>query len=229
MIRSMFEPHISLAREPDGEYTLHTVTLTPNTCYGAGRAERGVPPEVRLLPEVESILLHITHRRGRCLQAPKPVRHHLRDLKLGASHGKTTLTAFAMVGDHVVGSASLDVSQLGNVHSGGGGDVAPIDTSDWYAWIDQMPPGPPSFHVRGVVTMPTPGYAVQLQPAAPQGINPKDLILDLKIERLPGVWPQVVTTFEARYDQADLALVYESALIRLPDGSALPLKVETVF
>lgn len=227
-MRTMFEPNLVLAREPDGQYTLHAVTITPNSCYGAGRAERGVPPTVRILPEVESVLLHLTHRGGRCMQVLKPVRHHLANLDLGPSHGKTTLTAWAMVDDRVVGSASLDVSSLGGVQPGDGKDM-PLDTSDWYAWVNAMPPGPARFHVTGVVTMPTPGYDVKLAPAEPQGFNPRDLILELSIARRPGLWPQVVTAIPVRFDIDPYGDEYDSVLVRLPDGSGIPLRVERAF
>jgi hypothetical protein len=232
-MKNLFEPHIVLSRERDGEYTLHAVTFTPNTCYSGGKAERGVPPTVRLLPEVEPVLLHIKHHKGRCLQVPKPVRHCLGDLKLGAKAGKTTLTVFAMVGDAVVGSSSLDVSQLGRIEEGPGKDPPmPIDTSDWHAWVSRMPgPAGPSssLYVTGVVTVPTPGYEVRLVPAAPQGINPRDLILDLQLTRKPGVWIQVVTQIPVRYEAADGAGRYDTVLVRLADGSGIQLDIQEVY
>jgi hypothetical protein len=229
-MKTLFEPHLVLSREPDGEYTLHAVTVTPNGCYGAGRAERGVPPNVRLVHEVEPVLLHITHRDGFCTQALKPVRHCLADLALGQAAGKTTLTAFAMVDGKIVGSSSIDVSQLGRVEVGQGKDKpTPIDVSDFYAWVDKMPPGPASFHVAGIVTMPTPGYDVSLVYASPQGINPRDLILDLQIRRRPGVWPQVVTPIPVRYDVETGASNYTSVLVRLPDGTGITLQVDEIY
>lgn len=229
MIKSLFEPHLILAREPDGDYTLHATTITPNTWYSAGRAELGAPSNIRLLPEVVSVMLHLRQHGGRCLQVLKPVRHYLPDLKLGPSNGKTTLTAFAMLDLHVVGSASLDVSNLGSVHPGPGKDpTAPIDASDWYAWVNRQPPGPASFHVTGTVTTPTPGYETKLVEATPQGINPRDLILDLVVNKLPGIWPQHVTQVPVRFDQSPLKVDYESVLVRISDGSSVQIKVETV-
>lgn len=228
MIKSMFEPYLTLAREPDDEYTLHAVTIAPSSSYSAGRAQLGVPPMVRLVAEVESVLLNLRHHDGHCLQVPKPVRHHLGDLKLGPKHGKTTLTAFVMLGMELLGSASLDVSNLGSVFPGPGKDpTVPIDTSEWYAWISRMPPGPASFHVSGTVTMPTPGYDVRLVEAAPQGINPKDLILDLVIKKLPGIWPQHVASIPVRFDQTPLKVDYDSVLVRISSGTSIPIKVET--
>ena len=230
MIKSTFEPHLDLAREPDGEYTLNAVTLVPNGGYAAGRAERGVPPNVRMLPEVESVLLHLRHHGGPTHQALTLVRHHLADLKLGPSHGKTMLTAFVMIDNHVVGSASLDASSLGNVQPGHGKDaLMPIGTLDWYAWLNRMPPGPASLHVTGIAIMPTPGYDVSLVEATPQGINPKDLILDLVISKKPGRWPQHVAQIPVRFDRSPAQVDYESVLVRLSDGSGTPIKVDTVF
>ncbi|MCC6552120.1 MAG: hypothetical protein IT372_03735 [Polyangiaceae bacterium] len=225
-MKAIFEPQTILTVEPDGEYTLHAVTPTPNTCYSAGPAEAAPPPSVRLLPEVQPVILRIKHRGGRCLQVLKPVRHSLPNLKLGAAAGKTTLTVFAMVGDAIVGSSSLDVSQLGRIEVGGGKD-RPIDTSDWYAWVDLMPGSTQSLHVKGVVTMGTPGYALRLAPAAPQGVNPRDLILDLHITALPGTWPQVVTAIPVSYER-ESGGGYASVLVRLPDGSGIPLEVDRV-
>jgi hypothetical protein len=47
----MFKPDLSLAREPDGEFTLHAVTLTPNSCFSSGFASDGAPPGYSTIPE----------------------------------------------------------------------------------------------------------------------------------------------------------------------------------
>lgn len=221
----MFSPNLTLSVEPDDEFTLHAVTLTPNGCYSAGRAEPGVPPNVRLLPEVFSVLLPLRVRKGPCLMVLTPVRHRLRNLALGDQHGKTVVTAFVMHGEQVLGSASIPVSSTHEQPSGS----LPLDSMDWYAWWNRMPPGPASFHVTGTVVMPTPGYDVRLEPASPQGINPKDLILDLKISARPGMWPQVVTNMSVRYDQEPFKGQYESVLIRLPSGEGIQLEVDEAF
>jgi hypothetical protein len=83
--------------------------------------------------------------------------------------------------------------------------------------------------VTGTVVLPTPGYDVQLVPASPQGINPRDFIMDLKITARPGVWPQVVTSMSVRYDVPKYQGQYESVLVRLPNGEAIQLEVEETF
>jgi hypothetical protein len=219
----MFQPHLRLFVEPDGEFTLIALTLTPNTWYSSGRAELAVPPSVRLAPEVESVLLHIRTRKGICVPMLRPVRHRLRNLKLGAKHGKTSVMAFAMVDGNIVGSASIPVDTTTPKPSVG------VETSDWYAWVNAMPPGPHSFHVTGVVYAPTPGHEASLTMASPQGINPRDLILDLQLKTLSGMWPEVVTPISVRYDIPDYSGNYESVLIREPDGDAVQIPVETAF
>lgn len=220
----MFQPSLQLAVEPDGEYTLHAVTIAPNSGYSAGRARPGVPPNVRLIPEAFGVLLEIRVRRGPALQVLTPIRHRLRNLKLGPSFGKTSVVAFAMLGGRVVGSASLPV----NPTHQGPKDPVTVDTSDWYAWLNKMPPGPPSFHVTGVVHLPTPGYEVRLVPATPQGTNPDNLILDLQVTPLPGFWPQVITQVSVRYDEDRARVLYETVLVREPDGDALEIDVDDV-
>jgi hypothetical protein len=220
----IFRPNLQLSVEPDGEYTLDAVTITPNSGYSAGRARPGVPPNVRLTPETFPVLLEIRARHGRVLQVLTPVRHHLRNLKLGLKAGKTSVLAFAMLGDRVLGSASIPV---GPAHECPKHPVT-LDSHDWHAWINRMPPGPASFHVTGVAVLPTPGFEVSLVAASPQGINPADLILDLKVTPLPGAWPQHVTSMSARYDQSPASVAYQSVLIREPDGETLQVPVEEV-
>jgi hypothetical protein len=221
-----FEPQLKLTREPDGEFTLHAVTLTPNSCYSAGRAQIAPPPNVLLLPEVQPVLLHVRVRKGPCLQVVTPVRHRVHDLKLGPRHGKTSVVAFVMLQDAIAGSASLRVDEPCTHQNP---DPKPVYTSDWYAWRNRMPPGPASFHVTGVVQVPHPGYEAHLAPASPQGINPRELILTLVLTEHPGFWPQVVTTLNVRHDEAPAAIDYDGVLIRIPNSEAVHLDVDEVF
>jgi hypothetical protein len=227
-MKEVFQPQLQLEREPDGEYTLHAVTLCPSSAYSAGRAHQGIPPTVRLIPETFSVLLELRVRGGRARQVLTPVRHRLRNLKLGPEQGKTMVTAFAMLRGDVVGSASLPVQAT---HECPGKDPPVVDTADWYAWLDRMPVGPGAFHVTGVVYLPSPGYEAMLVRAVPQGINPRELILDLKLTERPGIWPQVITPTSVRLDEELPAapVEYTGVLIREPDGDAVHLGVETVW
>jgi hypothetical protein len=221
----IFQPNLLLSVEPDGQYTLDAVTLAPNSGYSAGRAWHGVPPNIRITEEAYPVLLDIHARGGKALQVLTSVRHHLRNLKLGPKHGKTALLAFAMVRGQVVGSESIAV---GPVPERPRKEPVVVDTGDWYAWLNKLPPGPASLHVSGVVYLPTPGYDVCLVPHVPQGINPVELILDLQVTPRTGFWPQVVTPVNVRYDQRPALVDYKGVLVREPDGDLVHFDVEEV-
>jgi hypothetical protein len=106
--------------------------------------------------------------------------------------------------------------------------AAILGTSDWYAWLNKMPPGPASFHVTGVVTVLTPGYDVRLLRSSPQGSDPLELLLDLAVTGLPGTWPRQATHVSVRYD-ADAAVSYNKVRIRWPGGTPVSLEVEVVY
>ena len=72
--------------------------------------------------------------------------------------------------------------------------------SAWKAWIDAMPPGR-RLHVKGKCVYPTAGWAITLEKAVPQGVNPAVLILN-RIAKVPqGPAAQQQTTYEPTYDQ----------------------------
>ena len=50
--------------------------------------------------------------------------------------------------------------------------------NDWEAFHDQMPPGPATLRVTATCTCP-PGRTLELRKKEPQGINPRDLLLEL--------------------------------------------------
>lgn len=77
-----------------------------------------------------------------------------------------------------------------------------------------QPPGPFSLHVRARISVPTPGYRAYLKPAVPQGINPKILILDVVLEKLPGIWPQHVVDIDALYDDRHYQREYSDVTVR---------------
>ena len=72
-------------------------------------------------------------------------------------------------------------------------EPAPSPTCQWSAVHDFMPPTPARLRVNGTCDMPTPGYTLTLNRAVPQGINPRILLLHLKIEPPTGMVIQVIT------------------------------------
>jgi hypothetical protein len=93
----------------------------------------------------------------------------------------------------------------------------------WKAWATKEPPG--ALSVAGVVVAPSPGHVAVLEPAVPQGINPRILILDLKLLPLPGIWPPVLTPIPAVYSKTPYKGEYDSVTVRFPDGSSVDLRV----
>jgi hypothetical protein len=91
------------------------------------------------------------------------------------------------------------------------------ECSNWSAWRNREPGGPMSLLVTGECKFPDDRYQVELRRRELQGINPKDLLLELIVTEKRG-WTEPVeeTTLEARYEeQTDFE--YETVTI-LPDG-----------
>ncbi len=86
-----------------------------------------------------------------------------------------------------------------------------------------MPGGPATLIVSGVCKFPDDRYKVVLRRREPQGINPKDLLLELIVTEERG-WTEPVEEIklEARYEeQTDFE--YDTVTI-LPDGAVIPVK-----
>lgn len=93
------------------------------------------------------------------------------------------------------------------------------DCRNWSAWHDHQPPGPQTLHVHGECEFPTEGYTVELRKHEPQGINPRDLLLDLIVYEPSGVVAQVITVEEVRYTE-ETDFEYDTVTI-LPDGPSI--------
>ena len=78
---------------------------------------------------------------------------------------------------------------------------AGVKTYDWYAWNNLMPPRPDDFHIVGMVDLPNPGVVAELVERVPQGINPSILLLNLILFQRPGMWIQVVTPRQVKFDK----------------------------
>ena len=65
-----------------------------------------------------------------------------------------------------------------------------METRNWYAWINTMPPKPDDFHIIGEVFVGNPGVEALLTPKQPQGINPRIFLLDLHLIQKPECGPK---------------------------------------
>lgn len=73
---------------------------------------------------------------------------------------------------------------------------------DFEAWHDTMPGTEPTVHVHGYVDTPTDGWSARLEYAEPQGINPRVLELELKVEEPEGAAPDVLSELEVKFERA---------------------------
>lgn len=93
---------------------------------------------------------------------------------------------------------------------------------DWTAVHDRRPPGPSVLTVRGNCTFNTAGYAVELRRREPQGINPRDLLLDRIVQPPTGPVAQVVTDVEVNYSE-ETEFDYDTVTVS-PDGPSVPVE-----
>jgi hypothetical protein len=103
-----------------------------------------------------------------------------------------------------------------------------VETRDWYAWNDTMPPKPDSFHVVGEVRVANPGVEVELVPRHPQGKSSKTLLLDLVLVQRPGMWPQIMTWKQARYDKVLVGSGYKNVEVYCGDDVIAKIRVDDV-
>ncbi len=88
-----------------------------------------------------------------------------------------------------------------------------LGSHDWTASHDHMPGKPHTLRVDGKVDYPTPGYRAWLEPAEPQGINPRILEMELR-EVAPGdPQNQVVTPADVHYEDVTVS-EYDQVHIR---------------
>ncbi len=91
-------------------------------------------------------------------------------------------------------------------------------------WHDHEPPGPARLNVRGACEFPTAGFSVELRRREPQGINPKDLLLEKVVHAPIGPAATVLTKVDVEYRE-ETDFEYDSVTI-LPDG--FTVRVEEV-
>jgi hypothetical protein len=90
---------------------------------------------------------------------------------------------------------------------------------DWKARLDAAPGKAPTLYLTGTCDLPTPGHRIELIRKAPQGFNPRDLLLDKVITPPTGVVAQVITPVEVRYEEKT-DFIYDTVTI-LPDGATI--------
>lgn len=103
-----------------------------------------------------------------------------------------------------------------------------VETRDWAAWNDLMPPKPDFVHVIGEVQVGNPGVDVELVPRPKQGKSKSTLLLDLLLIQRPGIWPQVVTWKQAHYRRILTGSGYKKVEIYCGDEVVATIDVQDV-
>lgn len=103
-----------------------------------------------------------------------------------------------------------------------------VETRDWYAWTNLMPPPPDELHVVGEVLVANPGVVPSLVPRRPPAKGKKTLQLDLVLVQQPGIWPQVLTWKPVRYDKVLLGKGPDTIEIFCGDEKIATIPVQDV-
>ncbi len=83
-----------------------------------------------------------------------------------------------------------------------------VQTRNWYAWNNRMPPPPDELNVVGQVYVGNPGVDPLLTVRSGSAPGSPALELDLWLCQKPGIWPMVMTWKEVRYSEVLTAGAY---------------------
>lgn len=229
------EPVLSLTvNSGQGTYSLDAVVFVPNSCYFGNGAVRGIPIGISVTPETESVMLYLGRDVGRmCTQVVTPVRFQLPGIPM--SFGKSRLTAFVIMDGVVVAASSIAVpsgneQELATLAA----LAAPQKSGAWIGpgevggWINRMPPGPASIHVRVGMWAPTSGYSYHLTLVGPFGFTGRTLLCDLVAIPPTGRVLQVLSHTVVPADtQLGAPENYDSVLVRF-EGSMAGGRISTI-
>jgi hypothetical protein len=93
-----------------------------------------------------------------------------------------------------------DMSQLKLAPSAAAKSGAWIGWGEVSGWINRMPPGPPTIHVRVGMWAPTSGYKYQLKAIGPFGFTGLTLLCEMKAIRPSGIVLELITHSIVKHD-----------------------------
>jgi hypothetical protein len=163
---------------------------------------------------ISIFLTHITPER---VESKSPQRLN-ESVDLGALEAGHYVVTFYTRGDAAEGT-DFKPSKAVILYAHGEDDaqLPPDHSHDWHAWVNAMPPGPSALHVSGTVTVPDGNKVVKLVRAAPQGFNPRILILDLEMHDASASTSSD-TEVKVHYSEAAGVDSFDSIHIRFPNG-----------
>ncbi len=103
-----------------------------------------------------------------------------------------------------------------------------METHGWYAWVNRTLSGSASFHLHGLVSAPTPGYAAELRAVETQDSDPDELVFELRLRELPGSWPDVEMPIVVRHDRHPYKGHCAGVLVRVADADTVWIPVAQV-
>lgn len=151
-----------------------------------------------------------------------------------AGDGSAVSAAFEAVAVYTTTRSSIGGSKLveGPLQSyvsaampGTASRVKPLSACRFSAVLTRELPGPGVLRVDGECTMPSTGYRLALVRQAPQGVNPRDLLLRLEVTPPPGVSGPALTTYPVSYEER--TTVYLDTVTILPDGVSVEVQIIT--
>ena len=107
----IFEPDISLIKEPDGEYTALVVVISPNSSYQVQSVEKGPPSDVVVAGNAKIYRIGLGVKPGAYVPARTSLQYEIQNLDLNQS----LLLVFVTLGSAVVGQASVTPDRLDRV------------------------------------------------------------------------------------------------------------------
>lgn len=164
--------------------------------------------------ESHHVSIFVTHIRPERVKEQKPQRLN-ESVNLGVLDPGAYVVTFFNRGDdgNFTPVKALVLHALGEENA----QIPPDHSHDWHAWINAMPPGPSTLHVSGTVTVPNGDTLVKLVRAAPQGFNPRILLLDLEVHDASASSAND-TEVKVHYSEAAGADSFDGVHIRFPNG-----------
>lgn len=221
---NFFRPSLTLVplvNQGDGGFALDTTTLVPTVAYVIAGSKPSVSPRnASIPPDLAPVALLV--RKHVVGDVGHPVLRNHRVPKLNLA-GKTGVVAFVCTEDdgqlaHVLGSAVSHVVRALPTLEGS----QSVRAGDWGFCILPTKEGA-TLLVSGLVFTQTPGFSVSLVAKAPQGFNPKELLLDVVVKPSVGRWPTEVTPHTVQFQTQFHD--HTGVMIFTPDGEATRIAV----
>ncbi|MCY0092721.1 hypothetical protein [Hoeflea ulvae] len=198
---TMFKPIVRLVIDPSLKtYTMEAIVVVPNGCYSAAGATLGVPDGAVSFPEAEGVTLDIVRHDGPCTEAVKALTFRIERIPL--TDGKSSLVAYAVVNDEIVGVSGTSIPKPGDVIALEAAALPPsgVRINSFNAWVNAMPPGPETLIVVANVFAPCINYQFDLHNRGPFGFTGRTLLMEFTAT-LPGACKKAIFDGPVRFEE----------------------------